>query len=143
MRMETLPYNSFEVIQSLVKKKVCAPSVDIVKHSKMIPECRNITRQNCITKWETDEEGKQVWAGNESCEPVTLEKCELVPNKVSFQTPNVTCVDKGDVPYYDYTGVKKNKMMSRMSCEVKHTTSCEEKVSNKCEVVKVQVKLNC
>ena len=34
--------------------------MDTVQHTKMMPECRNVTKQNCITKWEEDENGNQV-----------------------------------------------------------------------------------
>ena len=27
---------------------------------KMLPECKNVTKQNCVTLWETDDDGKQV-----------------------------------------------------------------------------------
>ena len=26
----------------------------------MLPECKNVTKQNCVTLWETDDDGKQV-----------------------------------------------------------------------------------
>ena len=32
----------------------------MIPHVKMLPECRNVTKQNCVTLWETDPEGKQV-----------------------------------------------------------------------------------
>jgi len=34
--------------------------MDTVQHTKMMPECKNVTKQNCITKWEEDEDGNQV-----------------------------------------------------------------------------------
>ena len=113
--------------------------MDIVKHTKMMPECRNVTKQNCITKWETDENGKQVWAGNEACEPVTWRECKLVPKQVDFKVPKITCEDGEDIAYDDYIDVEKNQMVSKMTCEVKHATSCEPKVTNKCKDIQFQV----
>ena len=139
MSMESVPYKSFEVVQKLVKKKVCTAGMDIVKHTKMMPECRNVTKQNCITKWETDENGKQVWAGNEACEPVTWRECKLVPKQVDFKVPKITCEDGEDIAYDDYIDVEKTQMVSKMTCEVKHATSCEPKVSNKCKDIQFQV----
>ena len=26
----------------------------------MVPHCKNVTKQNCVTNWETDKYGKQV-----------------------------------------------------------------------------------
>ena len=139
MLMESVPYKSFEVVQKLSKKKVCTAGMDIVKHTKMMPECRNVTKQNCITKWETDENGKQVWAGNEACEPVTWRECKLVPKQVDFKVPKITCDDGEDIAYDDFVETEKNQMTSRMACEVKHTTSCEPKVTNKCQSIAFQV----
>jgi hypothetical protein len=31
-----------------------------IPHTKMLPQCRNVTKQNCVTLWETDPNGKQV-----------------------------------------------------------------------------------
>ena len=80
MLMEMTPYRSFEVMVRQSTKKVCTAGTDIVKHTKLMPECRNVTKQNCITKWETDAYGKQVWAGNEACEPVTWKECKYFCN---------------------------------------------------------------
>merc|ERR1712150_413256 len=106
--------------------------------TKMMPECRNVTKQNCITKWETDENGKQVWAGNEACEPVTWRECKLVPKQVDFKVPKITCDDGEDIAYDDYVDTEKEQMISRMVCEVKHATSCEPKVTNKCQSIAFQ-----
>lgn len=32
----------------------------VIPHVKMLPECKNVTKQNCVTLWETDDDGKQV-----------------------------------------------------------------------------------
>ena len=37
----------------------------MLKHTKMLPECRNVTKQNCVTLWETDPDGKQVRSLND------------------------------------------------------------------------------
>jgi len=60
MEMEATPYNSFEMVKREYKKKECKEGMDTVQHTKMMPECRNVTKQNCITKWEEDENGNQV-----------------------------------------------------------------------------------
>ena len=139
MLMDTQSYRSYEVIQQIYLKKECTAGMDIVKHTKMMPECRNVTKQNCITKWETDANGKQVWAGNEACEPVTWRECKLVPKQVDFKVPKITCEEGEEVPYDDYIDVDKEQMVSNMLCEVRHATSCKPKVSNKCQTIRFQV----
>ena len=63
MEMEETPYKSYEMEQQVYRRKSCSEGMDVVQHTKMMPECRNVTKQNCITKWETDEEGNQVGTG--------------------------------------------------------------------------------
>ena len=56
----------------------------------MEPKCENVTRQDCVTKWEVRTGGRKVWAGNEDCKPVTWMKCELVPvNKLFNQASQI------------------------------------------------------
>ena len=65
MSMELTPYNTFEMVQKEYLKKECTEGMDTVQHTKMMPECRNVTKQNCITKWEEDDQGNQVSARDE------------------------------------------------------------------------------
>ena len=44
---------------------------------------------DCVTLWETDDQGEQIWAGTEQCEPVTWQECELVEKEVQFIVPEV------------------------------------------------------
>ena len=44
---------------------------------------------DCVTLWETDDQGEQIWAGTEQCEPVTWQECELVEKDVQFIVPEV------------------------------------------------------
>ena len=60
MVMENTPYKSFKMVEKPYEKIECQEGMDTVKHQKMMPECRNVTKQNCVTKWETDENGNQV-----------------------------------------------------------------------------------
>ena len=60
MTMEATPYKSYEMVPQEYARKVCTEGMDTVQHTKMMPECRNVTKQNCITKWEEDENGNQV-----------------------------------------------------------------------------------
>ena len=59
MTMEVETYRGNEVVQKTFEKKLCQEAMDVVQHTKMMPECKNVTKQNCITKWETDEDGNQ------------------------------------------------------------------------------------
>jgi len=138
MTMESTTYKSHEMVPKTIKKKVCSEGMDIVQHTKMMPECRNVTKQNCISRFDTDENGDQVWAGNEDCEPVTWRECKLVPRQVDFKVPKVNCEDGDEVPYTDCEEAEKTQMITKMTCEVKHTTGCKPVTSTKCGDVEFQ-----
>ena len=44
----------------LFVEKECSQGRKEIPHTKLLPECRNVTKQNCVTLWETDADGKQV-----------------------------------------------------------------------------------
>ena len=60
MEMAETPFKSYDMEQQIYRRKSCTEGMDVVQHTKMMPECRNVTKQNCITKWETDDDGNQV-----------------------------------------------------------------------------------
>merc|ERR1712154_254208 len=91
----------------------------VIPHIKMLPECRNVTKQNCVTLWETDPEGKQVWAGNEACEPVTWQECKLVPKTVKFIVPEINCTDGQEVWFHEPEKVTDVRMTNTFNCEPK------------------------
>ena len=68
MVMEPTPYKSFKMVEKPYDRKECKPGpLKTVKHNKYFPECKNVTKQNCVTKWETDENGKQVGCAENFC----------------------------------------------------------------------------
>merc|ERR1712183_291409 len=136
--MEVETYKGNEVVQKTFEKKLCQEAMDVVQHNKMMPECRNVTKQNCITKWETDEDGNQVWAGNEACEPVTWRECKLVPRQVDFKVPKIECDGAEEIPYNDMEEVELEQMVTKMVWEVKHVTACNPVVSTKCANINYQ-----
>ena len=44
----------------LFVEKECSQGRKEIPHTKLLPECKNVTKQNCVTLWETDADGKQV-----------------------------------------------------------------------------------
>merc|ERR1712025_1505667 len=64
-------------------EKACSQGKKTIPHKKLLPECRNVTRQNCVTLWETDSYGKQQWAGTDACEPSPGKSVNLSPRMSS------------------------------------------------------------
>jgi len=116
----------------------CKTTQDTIPHRKMVPECRDVTKQNCVTLWETDADGNQVWAGKEACEPVTWQECKLVPKDVQFIVPKVECTPTDPIWYHIPQKVEDTRDTNTMTCVVKSTTHCEAVSRPDCKYVTYQ-----
>jgi len=116
-------------------EKECTQSKKEIPHKKLLPECRNVTKQNCVTNWETDSYGNQVWAGTEQCEPVTWQECKLVPKDVKFIVPEIHCSDKQEIWYHEPENNKGTRMTNTFTCEVKKTSHCRSITRPDCKKI--------
>ena len=60
MKMEWTPYITCEDYPETYNVWDCIHGHGNQTHVKMMPQCKNVTKQNCVTKWETDANGEQV-----------------------------------------------------------------------------------
>ena len=60
MKWENTKYRSYEDKWKWYVEKKCWPTYKVIKHDKLMPKCRNITKQNCVTLWKTGPNGEQV-----------------------------------------------------------------------------------
>jgi len=139
MSMDEVTVKSPEMVKGDYQTVVCTESTETVQHTKTKPDCKDVTRQNCITKWEFDDNGNKVWAGNENCEDVTWQECKLVETKVNFTVPKVDCQETGNIiPYMRFENTDKTEMLTKMTCEVKSSASCKPAKSTKCKQLEWQ-----
>ena len=134
----------------------CAPNgFKTLTEIKQVPECRNVTKQVCDSKWEINAEGQKVFASNENCRDKTWEQCELVDRVVEEQVPAISCVDEAVETYLtpivkeEQTTVISNtcaatggavcKVSISSDCTEVEWTECEEWVERDCEDVAIKV----
>ena len=60
MGLEPQEYEEKKLAPKLFVEKSCYQGKKTIPHKKLFPECRNVTKQNCVTLWETDDNGQQV-----------------------------------------------------------------------------------
>ena len=60
MGMEEQTAQQTKLAPKLFIERACKTGKKTVPHHKMVPECKNVTKQNCVTNWENDSYGKQV-----------------------------------------------------------------------------------
>ena len=90
MRMQSTPYQSFKEIPQKYRIHDCNLTTNFTYHHKMVPECKNITRQNCVTKWETDENGQQVAATSIYLHKQCYKVVRLFFNSCPFATMKIS-----------------------------------------------------
>ncbi|XP_023322204.1 uncharacterized protein LOC111696726 isoform X2 [Eurytemora carolleeae] len=138
MGLEPQNFDETKLTAKKFVEKVCETGKRTIPHTKMLPQCKNVTKQNCVTLWETDKNGKQVWAGNEACEPVTWQECKLVPKTVSFIVPEITCNDGQELWYHEPSPSTDVRMTNTFDCQVKHSTACETQTRPDCKTIQWQ-----
>ena len=60
MGLEPQEYSEKKLAPKLFVEKSCYQGKKTIPHQKLLPECKNVTKQNCVTLWETDNNGEQV-----------------------------------------------------------------------------------
>ena len=60
MDMEAVEYKSFKFEDRFLPVEKCTQGIDIQKHKKKRPVCKDVTKQNCVTKWEINANGQKV-----------------------------------------------------------------------------------
>ena len=58
---EQQQYRESKLTPKKFMEKSCTQTRKTIPHKKLLPDCKNITKQNCVlTNWETDQHGNQV-----------------------------------------------------------------------------------
>ena len=105
-----------------------------------MPECHEVTKQVCDSKWEINAQGEKVW-----------EKCDLVDKVTEEQVPADTCRDNAAKTYL--TVRKKEELITKLmntcsaialvssstDCTEVEWTECEERIITDCNKVSVKI----
>ena len=61
MTMEALPYKGHKMVPKFFQRKKCREEMKTEIHKKKKSECKDVTKQNCVTKWEVLPSGEKVF----------------------------------------------------------------------------------
>ena len=137
---QTVSDDSLE-LENFIPQECYPGAVKILSETKKLPECHNVTKQQCDSKWEVDAYGQKVWAGNENCRDVTWEDCKLVDSVVEEEVEVYSCHDDGSQSYLEPV-VKQEEVTTRSEecggrggavCQVTTSTECTEVEWTDCE----------
>ena len=99
------------------------------------PECRNVTKVNCDSKWIINEYGQKVFDRNKNCRDYTWEECELVDKVVNeAEVPVYTCTDREEA-YLVPEVVEEAVISYRKECETVGGAQCEVTTREECATV--------
>jgi len=115
--------------------KDCKEVKTSTKHTKPVADCKNITKNNCVTDWEVDAQGNKVWTGSETCTPVVWEECEVVEKTVEFPSIETECQTAANIKWTDYEDREVDTLGMETTCEVKSATDCKDAQVMKCSQV--------
>ena len=79
----------------------------------------------------------QVWDGNEDCEEVEWDECNLVDYQVPFIVPKITCSFGEEIPWMDCVEDTLTQSTCRMTCEPRSAVSCVPQTQEKCITGKI------
>merc|ERR1712096_243840 len=103
--------------------KHCQETEHFETQIKMVPECKDVTKQSCVDIWETDHHGNKRFVENR-CTPVTWEECKLVEKEVQFPTVETNCKTESIIKWADFVqGTSKVREMTQ-ECEAKSSVNC-------------------
>ena len=60
MEMVPVQYDGFKMQNEIFVPQTCEVKPKIEMHKKLKPECKNVTKQNCVTKWVVKPSGQKV-----------------------------------------------------------------------------------
>ena len=101
-----------------------------------MPVCKNVTKQQCDTKWVINELNEKVWAGNENCKEVTWEDCTLEDREITQEVEVWECTPATQpisyqVPIVANVDVTTNNRV----CEARANSVCSHTSEVKCKTV--------
>jgi len=133
MKIKTVKHTSCEWFWKHQPVKKCHNVVKTITHHKKKPECTKVPKYHCEEKWEVDDHGKKVWAGNGDCKLLEWEDCKLVSVPAKFEYIQPDCSHEVNIPVHDIQDKPDSTEVSSMSCKVKKTTKCVPHVTKKCK----------
>eukprot|EP00095_Tigriopus_kingsejongensis_P012116 maker-scaffold97_size377342-snap-gene-1.17 protein:Tk12116 transcript:maker-scaffold97_size377342-snap-gene-1.17-mRNA-1 annotation:"luciferase" len=102
-------------------------------HIKLMPQCVNVTRQDCVTKWIISPTGEKIWDGNEQCTPIQWRNCTLIEVPKLFNQTYTKCERSGmPVPTMKCELEEKTRMITGMRCEVSVAVDCNSTNTEEC-----------
>jgi len=124
MVMVPKEYNITQMTEKSYQVRKCEPVERTIMHKKKVPECKNVTRHHCVTKWKILPSGERIFSDNDDCREFTWQECSLKEIEVPFVTTEIECKNTTKIPWMDCEEVVSSQMTMNMTCEPKAAVKC-------------------
>jgi len=128
-------HDDVTVTESFIPKKCYQNEVHSFEEVKKKAVCENVTKSICDSKWEINEAGEKVWAGDENCRDVTWENCELKPYTVITEVATYKCDDDTPIAYVKPVYAEVPVTTLATTCEPRGVPVCVQTAKTACAVV--------
>merc|ERR1719319_333397 len=123
------------VTKHLTVKDCVQDRFETLQKIQKTPECKNVTKVNCDSRWINNEDGQKVFDKNQNCRDYTWEKCELVDKLVDeTQVPVHTCTDR-ELTYLVPEQVEEEVTSYRKECDTMAGAVCDVFTTTECTTV--------
>lgn len=124
--------------RTFVSKKCIPAGVKQLTEIKKMPQCQNVTKEQCDEKWIVGEDGSKVWGGNINCKPVTWRDCKLVDVVKTMDVPVHECIDDvdGEEQYIVPVQMEESVKCYKRKCQERAEPSCTTEITKECIDVK-------
>lgn len=129
------------VTETFVGKECAQSGTQTLIEVLQEPVCKNVTKEQCDSKWVVNAAGEKVWAGNENCQMITWEDCHLMDVAHPLEVPTYSCHDLPAVTYtlpisntVEVTGYKSQcEAKAYADCQTNYVQECTELEFEECE----------
>jgi hypothetical protein len=128
-------HDDITVTENFIPKKCYQNAVHPFEEIKKKAVCENVTKSVCDSKWEINEAGEKVWAGDENCRDVVWENCELKPYTVITEVPIYKCEDSAPIAYVKPVYAEVPVTTLKTTCEPRAVPVCVHTAKSACAVV--------
>ena len=119
-------------------QQICKPGpTEELSEIKNVPVCEIVTKQQCDSKWDVDEQGVKVWLGDYNCRNVSWEDCSLVEKVVTEEVATWQCAPNDTQPLLYLFPLQQQEEVTVIStkCEPVSEAVCEVKMEARCDTV--------
>ena len=108
----------------------------LMSEMKKIPVCKKVSKQQCDSNWEVNEQGEKVWVSNSNCKEVSWEDCSLEEKIVTEEVDVWECTPDTEPTVYQVADMNTvDVTTSDRVCQPRANPVCSQTTKVSCQTV--------